>query len=211
MFHRTKTNHYFSMKVEPEAMEIIERYKGQGYLLDILDHWGNDVFFRKKMNKTLQKIGPVTRSGLGGKKDYKPFFPKLTTYYARHTWASIASDLEIPDGTISEGLGHEHGNKVTRGYIHKYSNKNVDAANRKVIDWVLYGIIDGKVVVEPGTPEFFGLEKKKAQKLGLIKAETEKDKSGNPSEDATPKEPIMPESGSETVEKIRATKKKKAA
>lgn len=168
-FHRTKTNHYFSMKVEKEALEIIKRYKGKDYLLDILDHWGTDVFFRKKMNKTLQKIGPVTRSGLGGKKDYSPLFPKLTTYYARHSWASIAADLEIPDGTISEGLGHEHGNKVTRGYIHKYSYKNIDAANRKVIDWVLYGKKDGKVVVEPGTPQFFGLKKKEAVKLGLVK------------------------------------------
>ena len=169
VFNRTKTNHFFSMKVEPEAMTIIEKYKGEGQLLDILDHWSTDENFRRKMNKTLQKIGPVTRSGLGGKKKYSPMFPKLTTYYARHTWASIASDLEIPDSTISEGLGHEHGNKVTRGYIHKYSYKNIDKANRKVIDWVLYGIIDGKVVVEPGTPEFFGLEKKEAVKLGLVK------------------------------------------
>lgn len=116
----------------------------------------SDEFLRRKMNKALQKIGPVTRSGCGGKKNYSPMFPKLTTYYARHTWASIAADLDISDSTISEGLGHEHGNKVTRGYIHNYSYKNIDAANRKVIDWVLYGMIDGVVVVEPGTPKFLG-------------------------------------------------------
>ena len=210
IFHRTKTNHYFSMKVEPEAMKLIEQYKGKGQLLDILDHWDDDVYFRKKMNKTLQKIGPVKRSGLGGKKEYAPLFPKLTTYYARHTWASIADDLEIPQGTISEGLGHEYGNKVTRGYIHKYSYKNIDKANRKVIDWVFYGKIDGNVVVEPGTPEFFGLDKKKAQKLGLLKKVAEKEKSGNPTEDAT-KEPITQQSESEPAKKIKATKKKKAA
>jgi integrase len=165
-FHRTKTHHFFSMKVEPEALEIIEKYRGKGWLLDILDHWQSDEYFRKKMNKVLQKIGPVTRSGLGGKKFYEPMFPKLTTYYARHTWATIASYLDIPIETISAGLGHEYGNRITAIYIN-YDNRKVDIANRKVIDWVLYGKIDGVEVVKPGTPEFFGLTPKEAYKLGL--------------------------------------------
>lgn len=169
LFNRQKTNHHFSMKVEPEALAIIEKYKGEKWLLNILDKIEDPVSFLKQCNKYLKKMGPVKREGLGGKKTYTSLFPKLSTYYSRHSWASIASDLEIPDGTISEGLGHEHGNKVTRGYIHKYSYKNIDSANRKVIDWVLYGIIDGKVVIKPGTPEFFGLEKEEAVTLGLVK------------------------------------------
>ena len=172
-FHRTKTHHFFSMKIEPEAMALIEKYKGKEWLIDILDHWDSDVFFRKKMNKHLQKIGPVTRSGLGGKKKYDPLFPKLTTYYARHTWASIASDLDIPIETIAAALGHEYGNPITAIYIH-YDTKKVDTANRKVIDWVLYGKRDGKVVVHPNTPEFFGLTKKEAEALNLIKPELKK-------------------------------------
>lgn len=183
-FHRTKTHHFFSMKVEPEAMAIIEKYKGEEWLLDILDHWSSDEFFRKKMNKHLQKIGPVTRSGLGGKKTYTPMFPKLTTYYARHSWASIASSLDIPIETISAGLGHEYGNRITAIYIN-YDNRKVDIANRKVIDWVLYGKIDGKVKVKPGTPEFFGLDEKEAVSLGLVdKTTTEKPKRGRPRKSA---------------------------
>lgn len=165
-FHRAKTRHFFSMKIEPEAMEIIDRYRGQQWLLDILDRWESDTFFRQKMNRHLQRIGPVTRSGLGGKKTYKPLFPKLTTYYARHSWASIASSLDIPIETIAAGLGHEYGNPVTAIYIH-FDNRKVDIANRKVIDWVLYGKIDGNVVCQPGTPEFFGLTPTKAAELGL--------------------------------------------
>lgn len=186
-FHRQKTNHFFSMKVEPEAMAIIKKYKGENWLLNVLDEIEKPVSFLKQCNKYLKKMGPVTRTGLGGKKTYNSLFPKLSTYYSRHSWASIAADLEIPDGTISEGLGHEHGNKVTRGYIHKYSYKNIDNANRKVIDWVLYGIKDGEVVVKPGTPEFFGLERDKAIELGLVDESTlqevpkvEKKKRGRP-------------------------------
>lgn len=189
-FHRTKTHHFFSMKIEPEAMVLIEKYKGESWLLDILDHWSSDEFFRKKMNKHLQKIGPVTRSGLGGKKTYSPLFPKLTTYYARHTWASIASSLDIPIETISAGLGHEYGNRITAIYIN-YDNRKVDIANRKVIDWVLYGKIDGEVKVQPGTPEFFGLEESEAVALGLVKKSEPtqpqpKKKRGRPRKEATP-------------------------
>lgn len=187
-FHRTKTHHFFSMKIEPEAMALIEKYRGEEWLLDILDHWSSDEFFRKKMNKHLQKIGPVTRSGLGGKKTYAPMFPKLTTYYARHSWASIASSLDIPIETISAGLGHEYGNRITAIYIN-YDNRKVDIANRKVIDWVLYGKIDGEVKVRPGTPEFFGLDEKEAIALGLVKkpepkAETPAKKRGRPKKKA---------------------------
>lgn len=171
-FHRTKTNHFFSMKIEPEALALIEKYRGEEWLLDILDHWSDATFFLKKMNKHLQKIGPVTRSGLGGKKTYTPLFPKLTTYYARHSWASIASSLDIPIETISAGLGHEYGNRITAIYIN-YDNRKVDVANRKVIDWVLYGKIDGKEIVKPGTPEFFGLDRKEAVALGLVKETAE--------------------------------------
>lgn len=186
-FHRTKTHHFFSMKIEPEAMALIEKYKGENWLLDILDHWSSDEFFRKKMNKHLQKIGPVTRNGLGGKKTYSPLFPKLTTYYARHTWASIASSLDIPIETISAGLGHEYGNRITAIYIN-YDNRKVDIANRKVIDWVLYGKIDGEVKVQPGTPAFFGLDEKEATALGLVKKveAPEKKKRGRPRKNATP-------------------------
>lgn len=186
-FHRTKTHHFFSMKIEPEAMALIEKYKGENWLLDILDHWSSDEFFRKKMNKHLQKIGPVTRNGLGGKKTYSPLFPKLTTYYARHTWASIASSLDIPIETISAGLGHEYGNRITAIYIN-YDNRKVDIANRKVIDWVLYGKLDGEVKVQPGTPAFFGLDEKEAIALGLVKKveAPEKKKRGRPRKNATP-------------------------
>ncbi len=60
-FNRAKTGHLYSMKVEPEAMELFDKYSGENYLLFILDHWTNDEFFRRKMNKELQKVGPMQR------------------------------------------------------------------------------------------------------------------------------------------------------
>lgn len=152
---RAKTHRLYSIKVEPEAMEIINKYQGKKGLLIVADRWTDHRNFRHQINKALQLIGEVKREGLGGKKKRKPAFPEITTYWARHTWATIANDLDIPEKVIAEALGHEYGNPVTNIYI-DFDQRKVDNANRKVLDWVLYGKIDGKVVVEPGTTEFYG-------------------------------------------------------
>lgn len=100
----------------------------------------------RQTNNALRKIGDCERTGLGGKKNHKAICPDLSTYWARHTWATIAASLEIPKETIAAALGHG-GNTVTDIYI-DFDRKKVDEANRKVLDWVLYGKKDG-VVVDP--------------------------------------------------------------
>lgn len=136
-FSRAKTGRLYSMKVEPEAAALIEKYKGASHLLFMSDRWDDHRNFRKQLNKALQRIG-APRTGLGGKKDVeKSMFPELTSYWARHTWATIAASLDIPKETIAAALGHG-GNTVTDIYI-DFDQRKVDAANRKVIDWVFYG------------------------------------------------------------------------
>ena len=61
---------------------------------------------------------------------------KLSTYWARHTWATLARELDISADTIGEGLGHRDIHyRVTYLYI-RPENKLVDEANRKVIDYI---------------------------------------------------------------------------
>ena len=85
----------------------------------------------------MKNIGETKRNGLGGKKTVNPLFPELTTYWARHSWATIAASLDIPKETIAAALGHG-GNTVTDIYI-DFDVRKIDEANRRVIDWVLYG------------------------------------------------------------------------
>lgn len=135
-YYRSKTNRLYSIKVEPEAMEIISKYKGEKYLLNILDRYSNYKDFRHRMNDNLKKLGHV-EVGKHGKKTFNPLFPALTTYWARHSWATIAASLDIPKETIAAALGHG-GNTVTDIYI-DFDRRKVDEANRRVLDWVLYG------------------------------------------------------------------------
>jgi integrase len=135
-YRRAKTHKLYSIKVEPEAMEIINRHKGVHNLLDILDY-GDEVKdfknWRRRFNECLSSFGEVT-IGKQGKKTIKPYFPELTSYWARHTWATIAAELDIPKETIAKALGHSD-NSVTDIYINFDRNK-IDEANRKVIDYV---------------------------------------------------------------------------
>lgn len=135
-YQRAKTHRLYSVKVEPEAMEIIERYIGKQWLINPLDTYNNYKNYAKKLNEALQSIGEV-EIGKQGRKTIKPLYPELTTYWARHTWATIAASLDIPKETIAAALGHG-GNTVTDIYI-DFDQRKVDEANRRVIDWVLYG------------------------------------------------------------------------
>ena len=59
-------------------------------------------------------------------------FP-LTTYVARHTWASVAKEQNIPLSVISEAMGHDS-ETTTLIYLQSLNNTLLDQANRKVID-----------------------------------------------------------------------------
>ena len=88
-------------------MEIINRYKGNKFLLNTLET--NDYNYRKymvAMNRGLQKLGNFERKGLGGKKIRDILFPGITSYYARHTWATIAHKIGISKDVISVSYTH---------------------------------------------------------------------------------------------------------
>lgn len=135
-YKRAKTGKLYSVKIEPEAKEIIDKYAGEGeYLLNVMDAYKNYQDFLHRMTLGLQQIGKVERKGLGGKKIREAAFPGLSSYWSRHTWATLAASLDIPKETISEALGHSFGLSVTSIYI-KFDERKVDKANRRVIDLV---------------------------------------------------------------------------
>lgn len=67
--------------------------------------------------------------------EYDITYPELTMYHARHTWASLAAELDIPKETIAAAPGHSQ-SSVTDIYI-DFDQRKVDEANRRVIDYVL--------------------------------------------------------------------------
>ena len=137
-YRRAKTGRLYSIRVEPEAMELIERYRGERGLLCVADRWSDSRNFTHQLNMALQRMGSVERRGRGGRKVIEAAFPGVTSYWARHSWATIAYSLDIPKDVIAQALGHADGHDTTNIYIDE-DRRKVDVANRRVLDWVLYG------------------------------------------------------------------------
>lgn len=142
-YRRSKTGKLYSIKIEPEAMEIINRYRGKNHLLKPFDRCTNAKAYQGTLDNALARLGVPSMGADGQPEKHKngqlkmtPIDKKLSWYWARYSWATYAAELDIPKDTISEALGHSHGAKVTGIYI-KYNRDKVDAANRKVIDYVL--------------------------------------------------------------------------
>lgn len=138
-YRRAKTGKLYSIKVEPEAMEIIERWRGEKNLLCLADKWKNPHNFCTQINLNLSRIGErIHKPGAPRNEVVIPLFPDLSMYWARHSWATIAYEIGIPVDVISQALGHSPTNTTTEIYIRR-DQKKVDAANRRVLDYVLYG------------------------------------------------------------------------
>jgi len=122
---RMKTGRPYNIKIEPEALAILNMYKGKEHLLSWFDNRKVYNSFANRCNMELGKLG----KNIG--------IDNLTLYWARHTWATVAYELDIPDDTISRALGHSmtSGASVTQIYI-RTNNHKIDEANHKVIYFI---------------------------------------------------------------------------
>ncbi|MEI6554746.1 MAG: site-specific integrase [Paludibacter sp.] len=122
-YNRFKTGRLYNIKIEPEAQELIDKFKGKNFLLNFADQFQLHTSFRNKVNEYLAEIAVELK------------ISKFTTYSARHSWATFAGELDIPDKTIAKALGH--GKKTVTDTYNHFNDKKVDEANRKVIDYML--------------------------------------------------------------------------
>lgn len=126
-YNRSKTHKEISVKVEPEAQAILDKYRGKKFLLNVLDTYANTHNWTSKVDASLKAI--AKRNSL----------PEVTMYWARHTWATLVhADLGVDINTVADALGHQPPRKVTLIYIRKRDYSKVDETNRKFIDYILH-------------------------------------------------------------------------
>lgn len=133
-YNRRKTHQNLNIEWMKPLQTIIDKYTDQTqdspYLLPILTGKEATPYtaYRRvehNTNYNLKKIGQM----IGLKMP-------LTTYVARHTWASIALRLNIPIATISEGMGH-NSYKTTQIYLQSLDVATVNQANEKILRKIL--------------------------------------------------------------------------
>ena len=127
-YRRHKTNQQLFIKWEKPMQEIVDKYDTSEtpYLLPIIKSDGREerkqyLYEGQRINRSLKKIGKQIGLGI-----------PLTTYVARHGWASIAKSKNIPIATISEAMGHDSEN-TTRIYLASLDTSVVDKANRLIL------------------------------------------------------------------------------
>ena len=131
-YRRRKTGRSLSVTLTPEAMILIKKYMNRDssspYLFSFLkSREGTKEAYReyqlalRSFNQRLMLLGELL--GLGD---------KLSSYTARHTWATMAYYCEIHPGVISEAMGHSS-ITVTETYLKPFKNKKIDEANVAVI------------------------------------------------------------------------------
>lgn len=139
-YRRQKTGRQVSVQVTAEAAELLrqcaDHRTNSPYLLNIL--WDENRYSPLGSRNEYQHYQRVLRNfnrklkllasalGLSG---------KLSSYTARHTWATTAFHTKVAVGIISNALGHSS-IKVTETYLKPFENEVLDKTNKKIIAYV---------------------------------------------------------------------------
>lgn len=128
-YRRRKTGQQLFIRWEKCMQEIVEKYDNplSGYLLPIIKSMNGDerTQYQNAMypiNRKLKIIGKMVGVQL-----------PLTMYTARHSWASVAKNKNVPISVISEGMGHDS-EQTTQIYLASLGTAVVDKANSMILN-----------------------------------------------------------------------------
>ncbi len=123
---RRTDNAYISIKIEPEALPLIEKYR---------DPSGKRVFRFYLMYSNHDGLTKALNTGLKEIGKHLKWEDNATFIWMRYSWPNIArNDCRVPTDDVAQGMNHSDNNhKVTDIYIAK-DWTIIDDANRKVLD-----------------------------------------------------------------------------
>ncbi len=128
---RRKTGQRLSVKIEPCMEKIIKRYAGATaksiYVFPVITASEPEAAYKQYQialnyhNRKLKKLGHKIGADL-----------YLSSYTARHTWATAARKHNVPLAVISEGMGHTN-ERTTQIYLASLENSVIDEANKRLL------------------------------------------------------------------------------
>ena len=125
-YFRSKTKQLIRVGIVEPLQKLINKYYNQGdYVLPILSSGGKSLYKQyrsalKRYNNNLKRLSTLLN-----------LETRLTSYVARHSWATLAKKSGIPVSIISEGLGHST-EKITYTYLAAFDFSVIDSANEKM-------------------------------------------------------------------------------
>ncbi|MBD8348800.1 site-specific integrase [Dysgonomonas sp. HGC4] len=131
VYTRRKTKKLIKIPIQDKASEIVLKYKKQNspYLFPILSTFHKtDV---QKANR-VHKVLAIINKGLKSIGKELNLSVDLTTYVARHTYATVLKRSGVNTSIISESLGHSS-EKVTQIYLDSFENSQIDEAMKNLL------------------------------------------------------------------------------
>jgi site-specific recombinase XerD len=134
-YTRSKTKEFFNIGMLDPASEILKFYKRNyphsetDFIFPILNHsheTAKSIDYRvdkvlKQVNKDLKTIGEMAN-----------IKEKLTTYVARHSYATNMRNSGISVSVISKAMGHDS-EKTTEIYLEQFDNSILDEASKAIL------------------------------------------------------------------------------
>lgn len=134
-YSRNKTQKLLSFRLTPNAMAIIDKYsrpehKPDDYIFPILNNRVH-VTRQQIFNRTHKSLGKVNRE-LKVLGEMIGLQIPLTTYVARHTYATVLKRSGVNIAIISESLGHSD-LSTTQIYLDSFENSQIDEAMKHLL------------------------------------------------------------------------------
>ena len=131
---RRKTSQRLAFRLEPCMATIVSRYSSGRYVFPVITVDNPADAYRQYQtalgyhNRMLKRLAAMI--GYDG---------RLSTYTARHSWATSARRHAVPLSIISAGLGHTS-ERTTRIYLDSVENVELDNANRAIINDIISAV-----------------------------------------------------------------------
>lgn len=122
-YSRHKSKQLIRIAVTPQMQELMDKYETEGgYVFPIIRDNSSSEYAQYRLalgriNRHLKRIAAMIDINI-----------PLTTYTARHTWATLARDCGAPVSVISAGLGHTS-EEMTRIYLKEFDVSQLDKVN----------------------------------------------------------------------------------
>lgn len=131
-YERHKTGKKINFWLHPLAIEILNKYDNPAskYLFPILNENIHKTELQKhyRVRKSSKKINLCLRH-IGDAIGLKA---PLTTYVARHSYATVLKRSGVSTSIISESLGHSS-ERITQIYLNSFDNEQVDEAMKNLL------------------------------------------------------------------------------
>lgn len=131
IYNREKTKKLINVPLQTKALEIITKYHNDKspYLFPILSPFHKtEIQIANRLHKVLAKINRHLKEI--GEKLKLPV--PLTTYVARHSYATVLKRAGVSTSIISESLGHSS-ERVTQIYLDSFDNEQIDEAMKNLL------------------------------------------------------------------------------